>query len=220
MVIQDIEKSINSYKKQGKKLFATSSFQTHSIPMLHILAQIDSSIPVYFINTGFLFAKTVEYKNLIGQMLGIKIIDALPLISKQDQRNGDGQFYFASDPDYCCYLNKVQSLDPILAKYDVWINGVRSEQTDVRKTFQHEQAIKNGCIRFHPMLDWTKQEIYRYIREHDLPRHPLDTLGYSSIGCEPCTHKPRLDDEDRNVRWFGLSKTECGLNTTLINLED
>jgi phosphoadenosine phosphosulfate reductase len=67
------------------------------------------------------------------------------------------------------------------------------------------------------MLDWTKQEIFKYIKMHKLPRHPLDDKGYMSIGCEPCTRKIDLNGDERAARWFGLKKTECGLNTDLVN---
>lgn len=220
MKIESIERTIREFTEQGKRMFATSSFQTHSIPLLHLISRIDNSIPVYFINTGFLFAETIEYKDSIANEFGLTILDTLPIITKAEQRDRAGRFFFASDPDHCCFLNKVQPLEPVLAKYDVWINGVRADQTDVRKGFKDIEQMNSGGVRFHPMLDWTKQEIYRYIREHNLPRHPLDMLGYSSIGCEPCTHKPRIDDDERESRWFGLKKTECGLNTTLLNKED
>jgi len=220
MTIDKIERTIREFSEAGKKMFATSSFQTHSIPLLHIISQIDSTIPVYFINTGFLFAETVAYKNEIADRLQLNILDTTPVVTKAEQKDRMGRFFFASDPDHCCFLNKVQPLEPVIAKHDVWINGVRADQTDVRKSFKDIEQVRSNFARFHPMLDWTKQDIYRYIRENNLPRHPLDMLGYSSIGCEPCTHKPRFDDDERNSRWFGLKKTECGLNTTLINKEE
>lgn len=220
MTIDKIERTIREFSEAGKKMFATSSFQTHSIPLLHIISQIDSTIPVYFINTGFLFAETIAYKNEIADRLQLNILDTTPVVTKAEQKDRMGRFFFASDPDHCCFLNKVQPLEPVIAAHDVWINGVRADQTDVRKSFKDIEQVRSNFVRFHPMLDWTKQDIYRYIRENNLPRHPLDMLGYTSIGCEPCTHKPRFDDDERNSRWFGLKKTECGLNTTLINKEE
>lgn len=219
MTLEQIEKTIKDFGASGKRMFVTSSFQTHSIPLLHILSQVDRTIPVYFINTGFLFSQTIEYKSLVAEMFGLNVIDTVPVVTKLEQKDQKGRFYFASDPDYCCFLNKVQPLEPVLTMYDVWINGVRADQTEVRKGFKVFEEAKNGILRYHPMLDWSKQSVYKYIREHDLPRHPLDIAGYSSIGCEPCTRKPTFEDDERTSRWFGLKKTECGLNTTLINKE-
>ena len=124
--------------------------------------------------------------------------------SKINQRDTTGKLLYASDPDYCCYLNKVAPLEPILAEHDIWINGVRADQSDVRKSFEIEQKAKFGVIRFHPMLDWNGKMIYQYLNEYNIPRHPLEEKGYFSIGCEPCTRKFDLDTEGRGGRWFGL----------------
>jgi phosphoadenosine phosphosulfate reductase len=184
--------------------------------LLHIISEIDKTIPVYFINTGFLFAETVSYKDEIAELLGLNVVDTVPLIPKNLQKDLAGNLFFTSDPDYCCYLNKIQPLDPVLAENDVWINGVRADQTEVRSKMKVEAESKYGVIRFHPMLDWSKQEIFRYLKEHQLPHHPLDDKGYMSIGCEPCTRKIDLNGDERAARWFGLNKTECGLNTDLV----
>ncbi len=216
MKIDEIRNKLQEYKRDGKKIFATSSFQTHSIALLHIISTIDKTIPIYFINTGFLFAETVAYKDEIAKLLGLKVIDTVPLIPKNLQKDLAGNLFFTSDPDYCCYLNKIQPLDPVLAENDVWINGVRADQTEVRSKMKIEEDSKYGVIRFHPMLDWSKQEIFRYLKEHNLPRHPLDDKGYMSIGCEPCTRKIDINGDERAARWFGLNKTECGLNTDLV----
>ncbi len=79
-----------------------------------------------------------------------------------------------------------------------------------------EQPAKYGVIRFHPMLDWSSRMIETYLKEHKLPRHPLESQGYLSIGCEPCTRKFDPNMTEREARWFGLNKTECGLNTELV----
>jgi len=215
MDFKAIEQHLNKYKKAGKKLFTTSSFQTHSIVLLHIISQIDNSIPVFFINTGFLFPETLRYKDQIAKLLNLNIIELKSDIPKSQQKDSTGSLLFSSDPDYCCFLNKIQPLNVILAEYDIWINGVRADQTEVRKKMNLEEPSKFNTLRFHPMLDWSKKDIYAYIRKYKLPKHPLDQQGYLSIGCEPCTRKPILGDE-RSARWYGLNKTECGLNTDLL----
>jgi phosphoadenosine phosphosulfate reductase len=216
MNINQIKHKINEYKEAGKKMFLTSSFQTHSIPLLHIISNIDNTIPVLFINTGFHFPETMIFRDKVAEMLKLNLIDVKSLVARNLQKDAKGSFYFASDPDYCCFINKTQPVEPFLAEYDVWINGVRADQNANRKTLQTEMSAPKGCIRFHPMLDWTSKMIYEYIRENNLPKHPLENQGYFSIGCEPCTRKVDLNDE-RAARWFGLNKTECGLHTDLIN---
>ncbi|MFC2100404.1 phosphoadenylyl-sulfate reductase [Bacteroidota bacterium] len=215
MKFEEIKVKIRTYQNEGKKIFTTSSFQTHSIVLLHIISRIDKSIPVYFVNTGYHFSETIKYKDHIAQLLDLQVKDLLSIIPKHLQKDSMGNLLFTSDPDYCCYLNKVEPVDILLRSMDVWINGIRSDQNDNRKQMKTEEMASYDTIRFHPMLDWNNKMIYAYLKEHNLPKHPLEDEGYHSIGCEPCTRK-MLGDDPRTARWFGLNKTECGLNTDLI----
>ncbi len=216
MKIEEIKEKILSYKAEGKKLFTTSSFQTHSLVMLHVISKIDNKIPVYFINTGYLFPETMAFRDEIAEKFGLTVIDIKSGTPRLMQRDANDRFLFTADPDYCCYLNKTQPMETILATYDVWINGVRADQSAVRKAMKLEQPAPHNTMRFHPMLDWNNKQIFQYIREHDLPRHPLDANGYLSIGCEPCTRKVDPDMQEREARWYGLNKVECGLHTDLV----
>lgn len=216
--IAQAEQKILQYKEEGKKMFASSSFQTHSIPMLHMISQIDKSIPVVFLNTGFLFPQTIAYKDLIADIYGLEVITVASATPRSMQKDNAGRFLFASDPDYCCHINKVLPMEPILRSHDVWINGVRADQNANRSKMKEEQRTPQGAMRYHPMLPWTNKMIWAYIKEFDIPRHPLEAEGYSSIGCEPCTRKvdPSAHTDERMARWFGMNKTECGLHTELI----
>ena len=205
-----------AYRAQKKKMFVSSSFQTHSIPMLHIISEIDPTIPIYFINTGYLFPETLSFRDKVASLLGLSVHEVRSHVSMHQQRGADGKLLFTSDPDYCCYLNKTQPLDVVLLEYDVWINGVRRDQNAIRKNMSMEQPAQHGCIRFHPMLEWNTKDIYAYIKTHKLPKHPLDAQGYLSVGCEPCTRKVDVNMQEREARWYGLNKVECGLHTDLI----
>jgi len=212
-----IKYKITEYNQKYQKMFTTSSFQTHSIVLLHMLSRIDNSIPVYFINTGYHFPETVAFKDQIADLLKLNMKEVSSFTPRHMQKDARGNLLFTSDPDFCCYLNKVQPLEPILAEHDIWINGVRADQSAVRKNFKEEEKAPHDVIRFHPMLDWNTKMIEGYIKEHKLPRHPLEEKGYFSIGCEPCTRKFDLEWSAREGRWFGLNKTECGLNTDLVS---
>jgi phosphoadenosine phosphosulfate reductase len=216
--IDSIRTKLEAYKAEGKLMFAGSSFQTHSIPMLHILSLIDTTIPIYFLNTGYLFPQTIEYKNQIAELFGIKVIDLKSSTPRNMQKDSNGRLLFTSDPDFCCHLNKVAPMEPILQTHDIWINGVRADQNANRAKMKEEQRTPQRAMRYHPMLKWTKQMIWAYIKEFNIPHHPLDAAGYTSIGCEPCTRKidPTQMGDERMARWFGLNKTECGLHTELI----
>lgn len=216
MKFEEIKERIRMYQEAGKSVFTTSSFQSHSLVLLHILSRIDKNIPVYFINTGYHFPETIKFRDTITEQFGIRTLDLKSDVPKFMQRDGEGRLLFTSDPDHCCYLNKTQPMDAILTKYDVWINGVRADQSAVRAAMKVEQPAKNGCMRFHPMLDWNAKMIWEYQKEYNLPKHPLEEKGYLSIGCEPCTRKMDPEMQEREARWFGLNKVECGLHTDLI----
>ncbi|TVR41268.1 MAG: phosphoadenylyl-sulfate reductase [Bacteroidia bacterium] len=213
MEIQHIVNKLAQYRREGKRMFATSSFQTQSAVLLHVLSRIDKTIPVYFVNTGFHFPETLIYKDLISQKLGIHVISLFPPVPKSMQTRFSGDLMFTHDPDYCCYLNKVQPIESILGQYDVWINGVRAEQNQYRKHFREEVQTKQQIIRYHPLLKWTDEEMRQYISLYQLPVHPLEERGYKSIGCEPCT-RPVNGTNARDSRWVGMKKTECGLHMT------
>ncbi|HYF67703.1 MAG TPA: phosphoadenylyl-sulfate reductase [Ohtaekwangia sp.] len=217
MKFDEIKAKIEAYKTTGKRLFTTSSFQSHSLVLLHMLSRIDKTIPVYFINTGYHFPETVRFRDFITEQFGINTVDLKSEVPKFMQRDYDGKLLFASDPDHCCYLNKTQPMDAILRSNDVWINGVRADQSAIRAAMKIEQPAQHGCIRFHPMLDWTPKMIWEYQKEYNLPKHPLEEKGYFSIGCEPCTRKLDPEMQEREARWFGLNKVECGLNTDLVS---
>jgi phosphoadenosine phosphosulfate reductase len=216
MSFEEIKKQIEFYKLNGKRLFSTSSFQTHSLVMLHIISKIDNSIPIYFLNTGYHFPETVVFKDKIKEEFGLNIVETKSSMPRYMQKDQDGRLLFTSDPDHCCYINKTAPTEELLKTHDVWINGVRGDQSATRKAMKVEQKAPFDSLRFHPMLDWNMKQIFQYIREHNLPRHPLDSKGYLSIGCEPCTRKLDPDMQEREARWFGLNKVECGLHTDLV----
>ena len=211
-----IKQRLEQYKLENKKIFTSSSFQTHSVPLLHIISRIDPSIPVYFLNTGYHFPETLEFKDEIAELFNLNIIDLKPEMPKIMQLDADGKLLFTSDPDHCCYLNKIQPMESVLMQFDVWINGVRAEQNINRSSMGLEENARHNVIRFHPLIDWSARDIYEYRKKYNLPEHPLETKGYFSIGCEPCTRKLDLEMQEREARWYGLNKTECGLNTDLI----
>lgn len=216
MTFEEIKNQIEKYKAKGKKMFVSSSFQSHSIVLLHIISRIDKSIPVYFINTGYHFPESIDFRDQIVKEFGLKLVDLKSDTPRMLQKDINGRFLFTTDPDYCCHINKVLPMEKVLAEHDIWINGVRGDQSAVRKAMQVEQPAPHHSTRYHPMLDWDNRSIFQYRKEFNLPEHPLESKGYISIGCEPCTRKFDLEMQERESRWYGLNKTECGLHTALI----
>lgn len=216
MNFREIKAKIADYQRDGKKLYVTSSFQSHSIVLLHIVSRIDNQIPIIFINTRYHFPETIMFRDEITKRFGLNTVNLNPEVSRIEQKSQDGRLLFASDPDYCCYLNKTQPMEKWLIANDVWINGVRADQSAARNAMKVEQKAPHNTIRFHPMLDWNSKMIYDYRKKYNLPEHPLDSQGYMSIGCEPCTRKFDPEMLEREARWYGLNKSECGLHTDLI----
>ena len=217
MEFEKIKSKVEAYQAEGRKYFTTSSFQSHSLVLLHMLSRIDKDIPVAFINTGYHFPETIKFRDEIMNSFGLtNMLDVHSDMPKILQKGENGRLLFASDPDYCCYVNKTEPLNNVLRSYDVWINGVRADQSKERKAMKEEQDAPFDSVRFHPMLGWTSKMIFEYRKQFELPSHPLEEQGYMSIGCEPCTRKIDPEMSEREVRWYGLNKTECGLHTDLI----
>lgn len=214
MEFEKFKSQISGYVDAGKKIFATSSFQSHSMPLLHLISRLEDEVPVVFIDTGYHFPETIEFRDQVAQQFNLQIINVRSSVPRIHQRTSGGYLYFTSDTDRCCYLNKIQPMEPILSRYDIWINGVRADQNQSRGTMKVEQPAPFGCTRFHPMLNWTQGMIEKYCLDHSLPKHPLEAKGYFSVGCEPCTVLA-TDKNNRDGRWQGQEKTECGLHTIL-----
>lgn len=213
-----IADELAAYRAAGRRPFATSSFQTNSLVLLHLIARWAPEVPVYFLNTGFHFPETLAFRRQLARRLGLDIRQLYAPVSRNQQRDAAGRLLFTSDPDRCCHLNKVLPLEPVIAENDLWISGVRAAQSATRAAMGRTATGRRGIERYHPIIDWTSRDVYRYITAHDLPPHPLDAAGYASIGCAPCTRRlvdqPDLGGalDDRDGRWAGMKKTECGLH--------
>lgn len=204
----------SEFKEEGRRIFATSSFQTQSLPLLHIISNnFKNDIKIIFLDTGFLFAETYEYVEYVKSVFDIDIITLSSNTSKHQQIDSASDlFLYSINPDKCCYMNKVEPLENHWRPKDVWISGVRKDQSAVRNNMDVIEKRANNILKVHPMLEWTSKDIYKYIKVHNLQSHPLEKKGYMSIGCVPCTHKWSLEDQ-RGGRWLGQQKTECGLHT-------
>ena len=212
-----IRAELMGFQEAGRRLFATSSFQTNSVVLLHLLSLHAPQTPVYFLDTGYHFPETHAFRQALAARLELDIRPLASPVPRIQQRDAHGRLLFTSDPDRCCHLNKVLPLDPIIATHDVWISGIRGSQSANRAGMGRRSVGRHGIERYHPLIDWDGRMVHAWIQQHDLPRHPLDDAGYLSIGCAPCTRRLADDPgigglDDRGGRWAGLRKTECGLH--------
>ena len=190
---------------------ATSSFQTQSLPLLHMIAATVPEMPVYFLDTGFHFGETLAFRDDLMAQFGVNVQTLTPVMGHVDFRRQHGDLY-RSNPDLCCYINKVEPWQQVKAGLTAWISGIRRYQTDDRRDTRIVSQTRGGQNKVCPLATWTERDVWRYINRHDLPVHPLFNQGYLSIGCAPCS-RPVGDGEDaRAGRWAGQAKTECGLH--------
>lgn len=205
-----------SYKKYGAKLAVTSSFQSQSVPLLHLISKHIPEVPILFLDTGFHFPETIAFKERLTERFGLNVIDVTNKMGHVRFRQKYGKLY-KSDPDQCCYVNKVEPLDRALSDYNAWITGIRKDQTEERKKSSFVEELDNGITKICPILDWTNHDVWTYAQIYELPEHPLLEQGYLSVGCAPCTQPSEEGDagDARSGRWKGNGKTECGLHNSL-----
>lgn len=188
-----------------ERIMVTSSFAATSAYFLHIISSIRPEQPIHFIDTRYHFEETLRYKDYLTERFGLTVIDVVP-DPTHHQVSLENRMW-ETDPDLCCQVNKVLPLEEAKENYDVWISSLMGWQTEHRASLSTFE-VRRGMIKFNPMIDVTKEERDRYIKEHDLPFHPLVAQGYESIGCSHCTFK----GAGREGRWQGQTKTECGLH--------
>jgi len=193
----------------------SSSFQTQSTPLLHMVSQVKPDLPIYFLDTGYHFWETLMFREQIAAEWNLNVIDLYrdarwDVFARQRTRTLP-----VEDPNLCCYLHKVQPMQTALKNVKVWITGIRRDQTSVRSQARILEIQEDGLLKVNPLLNWARVDVERYIEEHHLPAHPLYGKGYRSVGCAPCTIAIGVNDDERSGRWAGRGKTECGLHTEM-----
>lgn len=193
-----------------------SSFGAESVVLLHMVAKADPAIPVLFLDTLVHFPATLAYKAELVARLGLKDVrDAKPDMRYLARFDPEGRLH-QEDPNMCCHIRKVETLDEALHPFAAWITGRKRFQNDVRSRLRTIEADENGRrIKLNPLADWTAEALEAYRLRHDLPAHPLVARNYTSIGCAPCTRPVGPGEDPRAGRWAGRGKTECGIHMPL-----
>jgi phosphoadenosine phosphosulfate reductase len=198
------------------RIALVSSFGADAAALLHMVAQIDDATPVVFVDTGQHFPETLAYREALCESLKLKnVIAATPdddVLAAEDAE----KFLFASDPDHCCDIRKVQPLAKAIQGYDAWITGRKGFQSTTRASLPLFEA-EGERIKINPLVGWSASDVLRYIEEAGLPRHPLVAKGFPSIGCLPCTSPVRPGENERAGRWRGRGKVECGIHSSALD---
>lgn len=187
------------------EVMLTSSFAATSAFLLKLFSDVNRNQLVYFIDTGYHFEETLQYKKDLSTRYGLTV-KSLSAIKEEHEFTRKDETW-KKDADFCCHINKVKPLDLIKAKYTVWVSGLMEWQSDHRASLDIFEN-RGEILKFYPLLDVSREERDQFLAKHELPFHPLVAKGYSSIGCSHCT----VPGEERSGRWNNNPKTECGLH--------
>jgi phosphoadenosine phosphosulfate reductase len=192
----------------------TCSFQAEDILLLHLTRELRPNIPVLFLDTGYHFAETYEYRDRMAAEWNLNLINLLPARTVAEQEHEHGLLH-QTTPDRCCALRKVEPLFAAVANYKLWLTGLRREQARSRATLEEiaDFTLPSGVTvrKLSPFADWTTRDVWQSCAHYGIPLLALYDRGYSSIGCEPCTSIPTDPNDPRSGRWAGR-KVECGIH--------
>lgn len=200
---QRIQELYNDFELE--EVMLTSSFAATSAFLLHAFSQVNKEQKIYFIDTGYHFTETLNYKEVLSELYGLNVESVRAEAWEHNFTQKDKTW--TKNPDFCCSINKVKPLDIIKERFTVWVSGLMEWQSDHRATLDIFEQ-RNSILKFYPLLDVTREERENYIKKNYLPFHPLVARGYHSIGCKHCT----VPGEGREGRWNNSPKTECGLH--------
>jgi phosphoadenosine phosphosulfate reductase len=204
----------------GRDLIMTSSFGAESALLIHLATRVVPNIRIVFVDTGYLFPETHGFLEALRKRFDLNVWTYRTLndpIAYLQQTGQTEDFFYRTDIEGCCGANKNEPFDRAMKDLAprAWLRGLRRNQADTRKTRQIvEWSARNNCYAVSPILNWSGREIYAYMKQHDLPYHPLYEKGYLSIGCNPlsCTRPITAGEDPRAGRWSGTAKVECGLH--------
>jgi phosphoadenosine phosphosulfate reductase len=193
----------------------TCSFQAEDVAVLHLLRKRIPDVPVLFLETGYHFQETYEFRDRLTEQWGLNLVNVIPRRTVAQQESAFGILY-QTDPTQCCKLRKVDPLFEALEPFDVWFTGLRREQSVTRKNLkkieQHRLPSGKTLTKVSPLADWTWGQVWEYTSSQKLEYLPQYDRGFLSIGCEPCTAVPDDAKNPRSGRWGGR-KLECGIHT-------
>lgn len=202
----------------GERIALSTAFGPSGVVLMHQASQVCPGVRVFFIDTGFHFAETVEMVDRIQSRMAVDIQVIQPTISLNQQAAQYGADLNIVDPDRCCAIRKVEPMQRMLKGLDAWVTALRRDQGPSRAqlpALQTKEVDGRFLAKLNPLIHWTKAEVWTYLLGHDLPYNPLHDQGYPSIGCAPCTQPAQDPSNERSGRWAGRSKSECGLHTLI-----
>ncbi|MCP4846863.1 MAG: phosphoadenylyl-sulfate reductase [Verrucomicrobiaceae bacterium] len=205
----------------GKGAAIGTSFQGSGLVIIDHARKANLDFPIFTIETGLLFPETLALKQRLENLWEVDIESIRPEQTIEEQADTMGKELWKTRPETCCQMRKVLPLQSKLATLDVWITGIRRGQSEERKNtgilelYQFDKLRGNYILKLNPMVNWSREDVWQYLQEEQIPYNELHDRGYRSIGCWPCTKPVGEGQDERAGRWEGFEKTECGIHTFL-----
>ncbi|MEM1316233.1 MAG: phosphoadenylyl-sulfate reductase [Pseudomonadota bacterium] len=193
------------------RIALVSSFGAESAALLHLVSEADPATPVLFLETGMLFAETLQYQRRLAADLGLRDVRMIRAEAGALAAGDPDGTLHGRDPDACCDLRKTRPLAEALLGFDAWITGRKRFQSGRRAALETFEA-EDGRVKLNPLAGWSAAEVRAYMARQGLPAHPLVSQGFPSIGCAPCTSRVEAGEDVRAGRWRGRAKDECGIH--------
>jgi phosphoadenosine phosphosulfate reductase len=198
----------------GQKFTMATAFGPEGMVLIHMLAELAPDTPIFNLDTGYQFKETLELREEVLRRYGIAVEMKQPetTVAQYEQQHG-GPLY-RTNPDQCCFDRKVKVLNKAVLGRHAWASAIRRDQSPDRANVPIVGWDKKfSLVKVSPLANWTKQKVWGFITQHDIPYNALHDQGYTSIGCWPCTRSVMLGEDERAGRWSGFAKTECGLHS-------
>jgi phosphoadenosine phosphosulfate reductase len=198
----------------GEDLTLSVSFgNPEGMVLLDMLSRITDRARVFTLDTGFLFEETVRFREEAMKRYSLPLEVLRPELSVEEQVERYGPELYSCAPDLCCEIRKIEPQRKFLRDYGAWVTGIRRDQTLQRASTPVVVLDEYfGVAKISPLAGWSVDDVEEYVRQYDVPLNPLLSMGYRSIGCEPCTRPVAPGEDARAGRWPGMDKTECGLH--------
>ncbi len=189
------------------------SFGPEDVVLVDMIARIDPAVPIFYLDTGYLFPETLAVRDRIAERYRMQPIAVTPELTIDQQASRHGADLYARRPDLCCSIRKIEPLKKHLAGYRSWITGIRRDQAPARANAGLIEWDKLfNLVKLNPLAPWTSSDVWDYIGANDVPYNELHDRNYPSIGCWPCTRQVQPGEDPRAGRWANFVKKECGLH--------
>jgi phosphoadenosine phosphosulfate reductase len=203
-------------ERYAPNIILACSFGAEDVVLVDMIQRIAPQTKLFYLDTDFLFKETHEVKDRLIAKYGLRpeqVIQVKSLLTPEQQAAQYGDALWARNPDQCCRLRKVEPLTRVLNGYAAWITGIRRDQAPTRANAGLvEWDQKFQLVKFNPLAKWKIEDVWAYIKVHEVPYNDLHDRHYPSIGCTHCTAPVMPGEDPRSGRWKNFAKTECGLH--------